>query len=422
MPVSEIQVLSLEDTTTWITNWWGLVSCAFFASRHRNCNLRIQKRSALYKWSGAQIQSFLKPLRLILSFFKKEKEWKDEKTWNVCNKNKIKYIYIYTGNNKNDRKVIASSSSVPVFCLALHATSTFCAVRWGTRHSMCQKSGPTAALAETGAMLLIGLWVSSHIGHIWHDAKDLSFSASVKGIPIRKIFLLGGGGGASFDFTVSLLLHFENYFYDLYYVWTEARHQRACIMVKRTKSAKMVLTKQNQNAGLFVQVYWCIYVQVLFIVHVWDACSMSASRFFRYFSPRSATFFFDESPRKICFQGTILFLIASFVGLVLCDVLLHATTSSLEFSQITLKQLKQAISSNTKKMPQNPGWLEVLTVREMTITCKAIGLGASRKFFGICKVPTGYSDFEISTDFKINTQSWPHLAPTLEEAGLAAAL
>lgn len=152
----------------------------------------------------------------------------------------------------------------------------------------------------------------------------------------------------------------------------------------------MVLTKQNQNAGLFVQVYWCIYVQVLFVVHVWDACSMSASRFFRYFSPRSATFFFDESPRKICFQGTILFLIASFVGLVLCDVLLHATTSSLEFSQVTLKQLKQAISSNTKKMPQNPGWLEVLTVREMTITCKAIGLGASRKFFGICKVPTGF--------------------------------
>lgn len=106
----------------------------------------------------------------------------------MCNKNKIIYIYIYTGNNKNDRKVIASSSSVPVFCLTLHATSTFCAVRWGTRHSMCQKSGPTAALAETGAMFLIGLWVSSHIGHIWHDAKDLSFSASVKGIPIRNVF------------------------------------------------------------------------------------------------------------------------------------------------------------------------------------------------------------------------------------------
>lgn len=96
MPVSEIQVLSLEDTTTWITNWWGLVSCAFFASRHRNCNLRIQKRSALYKWSGAQIQSFLKPLRLILSFFKKEKRmkrWKNMKR--VQQKQNNIYIYIY---------------------------------------------------------------------------------------------------------------------------------------------------------------------------------------------------------------------------------------------------------------------------------------------------------------------------------------
>lgn len=95
MPVSEIQVLSLEDTTTWITNWWGLVSCAFFASRHRNCNLRIQKRSALYKWSGAQIQSFLKPLRLILSFFKKEKRmkrWKNMKR--VQQKQNNIYIYI----------------------------------------------------------------------------------------------------------------------------------------------------------------------------------------------------------------------------------------------------------------------------------------------------------------------------------------
>ena len=51
-------------------------------------------------------------------------------------------------------------------------------------------------------------------------------------------------------------------------------------------------------------------------------------------------------------------------------------------------------SSSTKKISKSPGSLEVLTVREMTITCKAIGLGASRKFLGICKVPTGYSDFD----------------------------
>ncbi len=140
--------------------------------------------SWLYKWSGAQIQSLFKATKnidenLIDSKLQK-KNWKDEKTWSLC-------------HNKNDRRVMASSSSVPVFCLTLHATSTFCAVRTGTGHSMCQKSGPTAALAEALAIFLVG--------HIWHDAKDLSFSRSVKGIQSERSFF------GSFLHTLISLFH-----------------------------------------------------------------------------------------------------------------------------------------------------------------------------------------------------------------------
>ena len=125
-----------------------------------------------------------------------------------------------------------------------------------------------------------------------------------------------------------------------------------------------------------------------------------------------------------CCQVAIISLVLSLVGLVFCNILLGMSGKSItKYVSNTFNLSKncsilyKAIWEQKylqKQKPNKKGWIarsstntvnfciqplfNVLTMREMTRACQAIGLGARRIFLRICKVPA------------------------LKEAGLAAAL
>ena len=319
MPVSEIQALSLEDTTTCITNWWGLVSCAFFASRDRNCNLRIQNRSALYKWSGAQTQSFIKPLRFILSF-KKEKNEKKKKHETCATKTKNVIIRMI---EKWSQAPHLFQCSAWIYTLLAHFVQYVGAQGTACMAQHMPKKWSHCSSCRDRSNIFGWPLGSSHIGHIWHDAKDLSFSRSVKGIPIRKMFFSEGGH--------PLISLFHCYFTlrNISTIFTTFGRRR---IIK--EPASRWKEQSNKVCKKAFDVYMFKYC-LLSMFEMLAACPPPGS--FDMLRLVVEHFLRRRFPRKICFQGTVLFLIASFVGLVLCDVLLQLVTSSLEFFRLMLK-------------------------------------------------------------------------------------